>query len=55
MTKKKIKKRCKAIRRDGKRCTREAILGDYCVVHYKMMIGINYITKKPKEDGDKNE
>ena len=47
-------KRCKAICRDGKRCSHDAVIGGYCIVHYKMSRGINYISKKPKEEGDKD-
>ena len=30
------KKLCKAITTKGKKCEWDAVLGDYCVTHYKM-------------------
>ena len=32
-----MKKKCKTITRRGIRCKRDAILGEYCLIHFDMM------------------
>ena len=33
--------KCKAIGKSGRRCSNEAIMGDYCVTHYRISTDTN--------------
>lgn len=43
-----MKKRCRAIKKSGERCTREAVIDGYCLLHWEISAGM--LKRKVKGD-----